>query len=50
MLPYFHRQAALGKALKMAHNRLCNHQLVNQLLNAMAPLRVSCVCVVDKAL
>ena len=34
------KQVLLGKALKAAHNRLHNHQLGTQLLNAMAPLRV----------
>jgi len=38
--PPLHAQVALGKALKHAHNRLHSHQLVTQLLNAMAPLRV----------
>ncbi|GBF89516.1 hypothetical protein Rsub_02088 [Raphidocelis subcapitata] len=29
----------LSRALKVAHNRLHNHQLINQLLNIMAPMR-----------
>lgn len=33
-------QQSLSKALKIAHSRLCNHQLVANILNCMAPLLV----------